>query len=179
MRLIFIYGPPAAGKLTVARELSRLTGLSVFHNHLTIELAREVMPEPNPLRGELVANLRLAVFEAAAKSDVSTLFTYVYAHGSDDPFVQRILDIVEGYGGEVCFVQLIAPPEILKDRIGHESRQPFSKIKRLSTLEDVMAKNDLYSPVPMRPSLTLDSALQSPEQAARRIAEHFGLALSS
>ena len=30
MRLIFLYGPPAVGKLAVATELGRITGLGVF-----------------------------------------------------------------------------------------------------------------------------------------------------
>ena len=38
MRLIFIYGMPATGKLTVARELARITGFNVFHNHLVVDL---------------------------------------------------------------------------------------------------------------------------------------------
>ncbi len=36
MRLVFIYGPPGVGKLTVARELAALTGFKLFHNHLTV-----------------------------------------------------------------------------------------------------------------------------------------------
>jgi tRNA uridine 5-carbamoylmethylation protein Kti12 len=38
MRLVFIYGLPATGKLTVARELSSLTGFRLFHNHLAVDL---------------------------------------------------------------------------------------------------------------------------------------------
>jgi len=35
MKLVFIYGPPAVGKLTVANALAKVTGFKVFHNHLT------------------------------------------------------------------------------------------------------------------------------------------------
>jgi len=34
MNLVFLHGPAASGKLTVGRELSRLTGYRLFHNHL-------------------------------------------------------------------------------------------------------------------------------------------------
>jgi hypothetical protein len=34
MDLVFIHAPAAAGKLTIARELQKLTGLRVFHNQL-------------------------------------------------------------------------------------------------------------------------------------------------
>ena len=38
MRLIFIYGMPAPGKLTVAQELAKLIGYKLFHNHLVVDL---------------------------------------------------------------------------------------------------------------------------------------------
>jgi hypothetical protein len=37
MNLIFLHGPAAVGKLTVARELAHLTGFGLFHNHLTVD----------------------------------------------------------------------------------------------------------------------------------------------
>ena len=43
MRLVFLYGPPAVGKLTVAKALARLTGYKVFHNHLTIDLVASIL----------------------------------------------------------------------------------------------------------------------------------------
>ena len=38
MKLIFIYGLPATGKLTVAVELAAMTGYKLFHNHLVVDL---------------------------------------------------------------------------------------------------------------------------------------------
>jgi hypothetical protein len=38
MRLVFIYGLPATGKLTVARELAAMTVFRLFHNHLAVDL---------------------------------------------------------------------------------------------------------------------------------------------
>ena len=42
MKLIIIHGAPAAGKLTIANELGRLTGFKVFHNHLSIDCVKPV-----------------------------------------------------------------------------------------------------------------------------------------
>ena len=36
MKTVYIYGAPGAGKLTVGKELSRLTGFSLLHNHRKI-----------------------------------------------------------------------------------------------------------------------------------------------
>ena len=44
MKLVFIYGGAASGKLTVARELVNLTGLALFHNHLIVDAVRPPSP---------------------------------------------------------------------------------------------------------------------------------------
>ena len=37
MKLVFLIGSGAVGKMTVGQELMKLTGLRLFHNHMTIE----------------------------------------------------------------------------------------------------------------------------------------------
>ena len=39
MKLIFLHGPPASGKFTIARALQASHGVLNFHNHLTIDVA--------------------------------------------------------------------------------------------------------------------------------------------
>ncbi|GJM72894.1 hypothetical protein HMSSN036_51100 [Paenibacillus macerans] len=38
MKLIVLFGPQAVGKMTVGQELAKITGLKLFHNHMTIDL---------------------------------------------------------------------------------------------------------------------------------------------
>ena len=42
MKLIFIHGAPASGKLTVAKALLRIVPGRLFDNHAAIDLARTV-----------------------------------------------------------------------------------------------------------------------------------------
>jgi hypothetical protein len=44
MKLLFLYGPVASGKLTIARELATLTGFALFHNHLVVDAVAAVFP---------------------------------------------------------------------------------------------------------------------------------------
>ncbi|MFH1209967.1 MAG: shikimate kinase, partial [archaeon] len=44
MKLIYIYGPPAVGKLTVTKELAKLTNFKIFHAHLTADYVSSVFP---------------------------------------------------------------------------------------------------------------------------------------
>src|SRR5215211_7250719 len=76
MELVFVHGPAASGKLTVARELGRLTGLPVFHNHLIVDVLLEVFEFGSPEFVALREQFWLATFGAAAASGRSLIFTF-------------------------------------------------------------------------------------------------------
>ena len=46
--LVIIIGPHAVGKMTVGQELEKITGLKLFHNHMSIELARKLFEFSDP-----------------------------------------------------------------------------------------------------------------------------------
>ncbi len=92
MRLVFLYGPPAVGKLTVAKALARLTGYKVFHNHLTIDLVESIFDWGTRPFWALVDKYRLELVETAARENIPGLvFTFVYAKPNDDGFVRRVV----------------------------------------------------------------------------------------
>ena len=43
MKLIVLYGPPAAGKYTIAKAVAEKTGYKLFHNYLTVDLLKSVI----------------------------------------------------------------------------------------------------------------------------------------
>ena len=47
--LVIILGSHAVGKMTVGQELAKITGLRLFHNHMSIELSRKLFA-PNEKR---------------------------------------------------------------------------------------------------------------------------------
>jgi shikimate kinase len=47
MKLLFMIGNAAVGKMTVGQELMKLTGLRLFHNHMTIEPVIEIFGQYN------------------------------------------------------------------------------------------------------------------------------------
>ncbi len=88
MKLVFIYGPPAAGKLTVVETLATRIGFRVFHNHLTVDLASALFDFGTEPSTRFVEQLRLEAFEVAVREQLAGLiFTYVYAAPHDDTFV--------------------------------------------------------------------------------------------
>jgi shikimate kinase len=175
MRLVFLYGPPAAGKLTIGRELAALTGYRLFHNHLTVDLARELFDFGSEPFQRLVDGLRLRVFAAAAQSDLSGLiFTFVYG-GQDEAFIRQTMSAMETAGADVCFVQVICPPEELLNRVENESRRAYHKLASRETLTALLESRDWLSPIPFVESLPVDTTRLSPAEAAREIAAHFHL----
>jgi len=60
MQLIFIWGSAASGKLTVAKELARLTSLPLFHNHLVVDALLERLEFGEPEFVRLREQMRMA-----------------------------------------------------------------------------------------------------------------------
>ena len=178
MKLIFIYGPPAAGKLTIATELAKLTDFKLFHNHLTVPAVKAIFPEHGPIRTELLKKNRLAILEAAAKAERSTIFTLAYSGEVDNIFVGRIVQAVESHGGRVHFVELHAPVDTLMNRIGNDSRKQIGKISEPERLKDFLSEpgRDLFASVPYPDVLRIDTSKAEPGIVAQSIMQHFNLA---
>src|SRR6059036_357791 len=84
MKLVFVYGPPASGKLTVAKELAKLTGFRLFHNHVSIQFVQSLFEFGTKTFWRLTNTYRLEMIEQAAKDGIDTIFTFVYSKGEDD-----------------------------------------------------------------------------------------------
>jgi DNA polymerase III delta prime subunit len=175
MNLIFIYGPPGVGKLTVAKELARATGYKVFHNHVSIDCAETVFEFGTKPFGNVIGKIRMAVFEEAASEGVSLVFTFVYACPEDTHFVESVCAAVEGRGGRVCLIQIVCDREELERRLPHPERARVGKMASLDTLREVTARYDIFSPVTGRESLSIDNTTLGPADVAARIINHYHL----
>ena len=175
MNLIYIYGPPGVGKLTVATELARRTGYKVFHNHLSIGAIEPVFDIGTDTFWRLVHSIREQVFEAAAQDNVDLIYTGIYEHPQDAGLVERRFSLVEANGGRVCLVRLVCDPSLLEQRIASPSRRAISKMVDFEQLRVEMQTRDYFSPIPGRESFTIDNSNLSPQDAAARIIEHYGL----
>jgi hypothetical protein len=185
--LLFIVGPPAVGKMTVGHEIALRTGLKLFHNHNTIDLALRFFPYGTPPFQRLVGEFRRRIFEEVAASDLPGLiFTYVWAF--DDP---RDAAAVEGYGspfrtrgGRVLFVELEATQEERLRRNETEFRlaeKPFKRDLEQSRrqLLELDSRYQLNSrgTFDARPDYyRVDNTTLSPAEVAELVIERFGLA---
>jgi AAA domain len=164
MQLIFIYGDPGTGKLTVARELQKLTGLKLFHNHLTVDLASSLFGYDNPDYFDYVRSLRLEAFERAANANISLIFTFWYSSISQ-PSVEKYRQVVESRGGKVLFVRLHCRPEILEQRVISASRQNW----KIASVPDLRAALENTGDVIPGTLLEIENSDLSPEIVAELI----------
>ncbi|MEY4531794.1 MAG: hypothetical protein RLZZ156_2515 [Deinococcota bacterium] len=166
MKLIFLYGAPGTGKLTVARELAALTGYRLFHNHLTVDLAKAIFDFGTPDYLEYVRFLRADALARAAKNNVDLIFTFWYSTDSTSS-VRRYQEAIEQNGGEVAFVKLFCSPEILEQRVLSPERKNW-KISSLSGLQAALENTDLEAVI-LGTKIVLDTSAFEPTEAATEI----------
>jgi hypothetical protein len=117
MKLIIIFGPPAVGKMTVGKELAKLTGLKLFHNHISIETVLPFFDFDTPGFKKLNSTIRRTLFQEMAKSKQKGLiFTFVWAFNLKEEaiYINSIVRIFKKEKSKVYFVELEAD---LKERL--------------------------------------------------------------
>ena len=183
MKLIFLIGSGAVGKMTVGQELMKLTGLRLFHNHMTIEPVIEVFGNYNHT---VVGQMREIIFREFAKSDnYGMIFTYMWAfdHQSDWDYVEHVREIFAPYGTEFYYVELIADQAVRLERNKTENRLLNKPSKRDLKVSDQRVLNEdtkyrlvsLPGEIPFENYLRIDNTHLSAEDAAKQIQQHFGL----
>jgi hypothetical protein len=170
MKLIFIYGLPATGKLTVAIELAAITGYKLFHNHLVVDLLLSVFDFESPPFVELREDIWLSVFEQACRSRLPGLIFTFAPEGTVRPgFIAEVKSTVAREGGEVDFVELVCPLVELKRRIDSPSRLAYQKLSSVSLLEQLQADGVFDALNMPEPRLSIDTSLYTPSEAAIEI----------
>ena len=176
MRLIFLYGMPATGKLTVAQELKALSGFQLFHNHLAVDLLLstfEFGSEPFILLRE---QIWLSVFEQAIRAGLPGLiFTFAPEATVRDSFIPETLRIVAAAGGTVDFAELTCPVDEIRRRLAHPSRQRFGKLASVAQFDQLLAADAFNRPRMPEPKISVDTNISSPARAALEIARALGL----
>ena len=183
--LIFIIGPQAVGKMTVAQELSRMTGYKFMSNHQTIEMLLPIFDFGSPEFKRLLFDFRVSIFEEVAASEISGfIFSCVPDFDSAldraqtecyvAPFLRR--------GDRVLFVELEASLKIRIGRNQTENRKHHKPSKRdvkfseklLLEEEEHRSKSDSEFPYSY-PHLKIINEALSPQQVVSEICAHFGL----
>ena len=183
MKLVFIIGSGAVGKMTVGQELMKITNLRLFHNHMTIEPVIEIFGQHTR---DAVNRLRQVIFEEFAKSDnYGMIFTYMWAfdHQADWDYVEHVKRIFQPYNTEFYYVELVASREVRLERNGTENRLRNKASKRDVELsnqrlvrEDTKYRlESLDGEIPFENYVKIDNSELAPDVVAQMIKERFAL----
>jgi hypothetical protein len=175
MTLIFLYGPAAAGKLTIGRALSAATGFALFHNHLIVDALTAVFPFGSEPFVRLREQFWLATIEEAAKTDRSMVFTFTPEPSVSVKYPWRARELVESLGGSVRFVQLTISHEEQERRLENDDRAEFGKLRSVSVLREIRARESGWRCEMPAPDLVIDTEQASADAACGLIVSEFGL----
>ena len=188
MRLLFIFGAHAAGKMTVGQAVARKTPMKLFHNHMTIEPVIDLFGAYN---GAVTERLRQVVFEEFVKTDnYGLIFTFIWAFEEphDFEYVRMVSDMYRAAGAQVDYVELIAPQDVRLVRNRTENRLLNKPSKRDVALSEmrflssesrhrcVSGPGEVVARLGLAPEsyLRIENENLSPDEAAERIIRHFG-----
>ncbi len=183
MKLVFLFGSAAVGKMTVGQELMKLTGLRLFHNHMTIEPILEIF---GTFHSEAIRRCREVIFEEFAKTDnYGMIFTYMWAFDqqSDWDYVERVKSIFAPYGTEFYYVELTASQQVRLKRNVSENRLRNKNSKRdiEASNQRLLQDDDRYRLESREGEITfpnymrIDNPELPPEAVAKMIQEQFSL----
>ena len=126
-KLVIIIGGQATGKMTVGEELSQITGLKLFHNHMSVELANhfygffdkiaspEFQAKQRELFFDMVHGVRKVVFANVARSYLDGMILTLVMYYDDkkdakifNKYVKWFTDSAKSIGEdvEICAVEL-------------------------------------------------------------------------
>ena len=183
MKLVFILGNSAVGKMTVGQELMKITDLRLLHNHITIEPVLEVFGEWNL---KAVVDSRDVLFREFAKSGkyglISTLM-FAFDEQEDWDYLEHIKEIFKPYDTEFYYVELFAPQEIRLQRNATENRLKHKASKRNIEISNKLllnadANNRFISydgEIEFENYIKIDNSDLPPEKVAEMIKEKFNL----
>jgi len=186
MKFVLIFGPMAVGKMTVGQELSKVTGLPLFHNHMTIEMVLPFFEFGTPEFVYLVNLYRRELFETVAKSDSEgMIFTYVWAfnHESDWKFVEKVTSFFRDNDTEVYFVELEADLDErvernkTPNRLAHKpsKRNIDQTEKRMIAAQDIYRMNSKDGEIKEKNYLRIDNTKLTAKETVKIIVDRFDL----
>ncbi len=169
MRLIFLHGPPASGKYTIARELEAEIGARNFHNHLTVDVAKALFEFGSEPFWDLLRELRAVCVAAMCEHlDTTIVYTSVYSHPEDEASVKRIESMVESAGGRFLPIFLQCDVEELERRVSDPSRIERHKITSVDGLRRALETWNCIG-LPKKDCLNVVTDGKSPRDCAREI----------
>jgi hypothetical protein len=175
MKIIFLYGLPATGKLTIAELLTARTGYKLFHNHMVVDMLLNIFDFGAKPFVELREELWLSIVEQCTRTEAGLVFTFTPEHTVRPTFIPELQRVVATANADLHFVELTCTPGIISGRIGSASRHRYKKLTSPRIFNDLYSIGAFTTQNIPRPELSLDTSQLTPEESADCIIQRLRL----
>ena len=183
MKVLFLFGNAAVGKMTVGQELMKITDLRLCHNHMTIEPVIEIFGKYD---GYITMRLREVIYEEFAKSDnYGIILTFIWAFDMQEDwgYLAHVREVFAAHGAEFYYVELVASREVrlarnvTENRLTHKAskRDIEASNKRLLRDDEKHRLESYEGEIPFPNYIKIDNTNLAPEEVAEMIKERFSL----
>ena len=170
MKLILIHGLPGVGKLTVGRQVAKLTRYRLFHIHGVADMIESVFDFGSDAFIELRDMTWMSVVRRSLDEDFPGLVaTFPFEKSVKDGYFDDLVDDLESRGGEALFAELTCAHSELERRLVSPSRKRYRKLKSVRVLNQLMSDGVFRTPELPKASLVIDTTLLSPIETAQKI----------
>jgi shikimate kinase len=180
--VVFIYGPIAVGKLTVARLLSKKLGYRLAHNHHINDFVHEIFDRDTYASHAMKDQLRYIVMENMVKAKISFIATHCFSYNfvslaglSDPKYVQTLEKKLTKLGANFYAVHLKAESEELLRRVNRNSRKEFKKLTDKKIMSELLHTKDWHTSPKLKNQLIVDNTNLPPEKVSDMIIKYFKL----
>lgn len=129
MKFLILFGGPAVGKTTVGKILESKSNFKLFHNHMVMDGIMHLFGVGTSTENKLSRIVRESVIKEASTAGINLIFTYVWnfteKRGKNNIDIYK--NIYEAAGGEVIFVELVAPLSVRAERANNHMRNVEKK----------------------------------------------------
>jgi deoxyadenosine/deoxycytidine kinase len=180
--VVFIYGPIAAGKLTVAKILSKKLGFKLIHNHHLNDFVGEVFERGSYASHDMKDFLRYYLLENVVKAKLNAVTTHCYSHNwvsktglSDPKYVTTLEKKLTKLGAVFLPVHLKASDQELVHRVSMGSRKAFGKLTDKKIMHKLVLDKDWQTSPKLNNNLVIDNTNLFPSKVSDIIIKHFKL----
>jgi shikimate kinase len=182
--VLFIYGPIAVGKLTVAEILSKKLGYKLAHNHHINDFVSEIFERGSYASHKVKDELRYYLLENISEAGINVVATHCYSDNfvsrtglSDPKYVEILEKKITKKRGKFYAVHLRANDEELYRRVGMNSRKKFKKLTSKKIMKTYLTRaGDTHQESPrLKNNFIIDNTNLPPKKVATMIIKHFKL----
>lgn len=172
--IVNLNGWPGVGKLTTARELSKLSDARLLDNHTLLNVGKALARDGSPEFYQLVRAVRSVAFDAilALPPTVPIIFTNVVARGGTSGFLEEhwnaIVDLARRRRSRLLSVTLTCSADENARRIIGSDRGLLGKRQDPELLKELASARTLFDDGADF-SMTIDNSDLTPAQTASKI----------